>query len=166
MRQVAITSILVLLPALGLAFTVPEDTIPSVRDDEGVCASIIDDEIFLQVSVDKESYLPGEEVQIDFLITNLSDSMIKLFFPTSQKYHISIYYDGEELWNSRDGTFTLPLFSLYNMASGESLAYHEVWPQLKKNDKPAKPGTYQVLAVFSSTPVLSPPPVSFRIVER
>jgi hypothetical protein len=166
MRIVILLAILGCLPVWGLAFTIPEDTIKSVHDDQAVCTSTIDDELLLQLSVDKECYNPSEAVHIDFLVTNLSDTMIKLFFPTSQKYSIAVYRDGQELWNSQDGSFTLPLFSLYNMASGESLVYHAVWPKPGKSQTPPKPGAYEVRAVFSSAPTISPPPVNFRIEEK
>jgi hypothetical protein len=166
MRIVILMVVLSCLAGWALAFTIPEDTIKSVNDNQAVCTSTIDDQLLLQLSVDKECYKPDEPVHIDFLVTNLSDTMIKLFFPTSQKYCIAVYSQGQELWNSQDGSFTLPLFSLYNMASGESLVYHAVWPKPGKNQPPPKPGSYEVRAVFSSTPTISPPPVSFRIEEK
>lgn len=129
------------------------------------CANITKDGLLIQIVADRSHYSPGDGVRFKFQMTNVSGTIVKLYFPAGIRYIFEVYKDGRKIWDKEEGGVYLPLFNVYNMTCGETLSCEVVWDQVVGAGRLCEPGEYTAVAYIATSPIISTPEIRFVIEE-
>jgi len=141
------------------------DGISSPIDSGKSCASVSKDGLLLQLISDRSRYNYGDEVKLRFKVVNVSGTVMKLYFPTGIRYSFEIYKGDKKVWESENGGYYLPGFSVYNMACGETLSCETCWNQMVSSRENCEPGEYVAKAYIMTSPIIATLTVGFVIEE-
>ncbi|MGQ9706425.1 MAG: BsuPI-related putative proteinase inhibitor [bacterium] len=163
MREIILTIWIILISfTLALCST---DGISTPIDSGKSCASVLKDGLLLQLVSNEARYSYRDEVKLRFKVVNVSGTVMKLFFPTGIRYTFEVYKDDVKVWGCENGGFYLPGFSVYNMASGETLSCEAVWNQMVGSRQNCEPGDYVAKAYIMTSPLIATLTVDFTIEE-
>ena len=79
--------------------------------------SIIEDDIEYYLQTDKAVYDLGENVELLYRITNLSDGDVTFSFPHFPEWNFWVEKDGEHIWRAVNGWYTV--ITVFTLSSGE-----------------------------------------------
>ena len=87
--------------------------------------SIIKDSIKYYMQTDKKIYSLGEEVEMLYRVTNLSDEDVTFRFPHSPQFNFWIEKDGEVIWRAINGWW--PVITEFTLSPNNSKEFSYVW---------------------------------------
>jgi hypothetical protein len=91
----------------------------------------------------RNEFSAGEDITLEFKVTNLLNSPQTLTLPSSQRYDFIVAGDPGTLWNwSHDKGFALVITEL-RFGPLETKVFREVWNQMDKSGVQVLAGTYQ-----------------------
>jgi hypothetical protein len=124
-----------------------------------------EDGLRIQTRIDKKYYRKYEIIEVEFMVTNVSNYLIKLLFPYTNRCKIEVFSDGKTIYNEMIGDIGVSLLSIYNLRSGESIIYKTEWDQKSDDNKNVSEGTYFLKMTLIANPYLESGLVSFQIEE-
>jgi len=151
-----------------ISFTIvfsSSDGILTPIDSGKSCASISKDGLLIQLISDRARYDYGDEVKLRFKVVNVSGTVMKLYFPTGIRYAFEIYKGDKKIWESENGGYYFPGFSVYNMACGETLSCEACWNQMVSSRENCEPGEYEAKAYIMTSPIIATLTVNFVVEE-
>ena len=92
---------------------------------EIVSNSIIVDDIEYYMQVDDSVYNLGEDVEMLYRVTNLSDEEAGFGFPNSPEFNFWVEQDGENIRTAVEGWMTMP--TSFTLLPDESKEYSWIW---------------------------------------
>ena len=102
----------------------------------------------LEFGGDNGLFEEGEDIEMKLTLINCGDSEVQLFFPTAQRYEVSIEdANGIQVWNSSDGKAFSQATAKEVIATGETVVYTETWEQEDAQGEQVPLGTYRVSAL-------------------
>ncbi len=102
----------------------------------------------LEFSGDDGLFDEGEDIEMTLTLINCADNEVRLSFPTTQRYEVSIEDEaGIEVWNSSDDKAFSQVTGEETIATGETIVYTETWEQEDSQGEQVPPGTYRVSAL-------------------
>ena len=113
-----------------------------------VSNSIIQDDIEYYTQVDKAVYSLGEDVEMLYKVTNLTDQDVMFGFPHSPEWNFWVEKDGEHIWQAVEAWWTIP--TSFILASGEYKEYPYIWDMKDNNGILVNLGQYDVIGGFDA----------------
>jgi len=98
------------------------------------------------IQTDKTFYKSGENVQIDFTITNNTNETVNIGCYQSPVFNIIMEKDGQEIWSLVQGFYqNMPVIEFY---AGESKGISHSWDMKDNYGYSLGPGTYHIVGVM------------------
>lgn len=146
---------MILLPSITHAlFFSSNDGIVSEVDNGCNCSVVRHNGLRVQISTDSKYYEREQDVCIEFIVTNISKYMIKLLFPSSHKYKLQVYREGELFYEKLIGEVGVSFLSIYNLRSGQSLSCRTVWNPDDIKVKDITGGSYYLKMTLIANPYI------------
>jgi len=139
------------------------DGIVSVVKSGMNCSISYNDELRVQLSLNDRYFYRGDDVCIEFIVTNVSDYLIKLLYPSSNRFKLEIFNEDKLVFSDISGDFGASFLSIYNLRSGESIIYKVKWKQIGDDKKFVAPGYYTLKMTLVANPYIESGLVGFYI---
>jgi hypothetical protein len=105
----------------------------------------------LTLHTDRESYRPGEPVQLRLEALNDTDEPVTLAFSSSQKYDFEVLWEDQLLWRwSADRVFA-QMLTEETLTPGERRRYEATWDGRHGDGEMARPGEYIARGVLTTS---------------
>jgi hypothetical protein len=105
----------------------------------------------LTLHTDRESYRPGEPVQLRVEVFNDAAEPVTLFFSSSQKCDFEVLWEDQLLWRwSADRVFA-QMLTEETLAPGERRRYEATWAGRRSDGALARPGEYNARGVLTTS---------------
>ena len=115
-----------------------------------VSNSITQDDIEYYIQVDKAAYDLGENVEMLYRVTNLTDVDVTIPCSRSPEFNLWVQEDEETVWMKVQGWYwSSPGIPL---SAGESTELTHDWDMIDDNDNLVAPGIYDVVGVMYNEP--------------
>jgi len=97
-------------------------------------------QVAVSVTADRETYAPGDAIELRLELQNDTDRPLVLEFSTSQRYDFTILgTQGDTVWSSSAGRNFMQMLGQETVQPGQNLLYSEqIRPELP-------PGTFQIV---------------------
>jgi hypothetical protein len=98
----------------------------------------------VELSTDKQTYLPGEDVRIQLSITNSGSAPAVFNFANGQRYDFAVNSGRREVWRWSRGRAFAQTASTVTLSPGETLNFREPWPGVDNINLPVEAGNFTV----------------------
>jgi hypothetical protein len=116
------------------------------------------DGLYYSLSMKKKIYRPGERIEIQLLVSNVSSESIKLHFENSVEYDILIQKDEDILiakvpqtvWQFSRNSGVINVFKPHTIEilAGQTHKFTAVWPQKDYANNEVSPGRYDIVGTL------------------
>jgi hypothetical protein len=115
--------------------------------------SIIQDGIEYYTQTDKAVYELGEDVEMLYRVTNLTDVNVVFYLPNSPAWNFWVEKDGENIWTAVEGWYAFS--SGFTLAPGEFKEFpvfspYYVWDMRNNENNLINVGEYDVIGGFDA----------------
>jgi Intracellular proteinase inhibitor len=105
----------------------------------------------LTLHTDRESYRPGDPVQLRLEVLNDTAEPVTLLFNSSQKYEFEVLWEDQLLWRwSADRVFA-QMLTKETIAPGQGIQYEAAWDGRRSDGELARPGEYNARGVLTTS---------------
>ncbi len=112
--------------------------------------SIVQYGIEYYIQTDKSTYDLGENVEMLFRVTNLTDANVLIGCSQMPEFNFYVQEDGETIWMKVHNFYG---FSAgINLSIGESIEFSHIWDMIDDMDNLLEPGIYDVVGVMYNQP--------------
>ena len=110
----------------------------------------------LTLHTDRESYRPGEPVQLRLELINERGEPVRLTFPSTKQFDFEVLWEDQLLWRwSADRLFAQRLTEEV-LAPGERRLYEATWDGRITGGETAKPGEYLARGILTVSGRMEP----------
>ncbi|RYG68699.1 hypothetical protein EON80_11115 [bacterium] len=118
----------------------------------------------LVAKTNKSVYKVGEDVKVDFTLTNNPSKATTYNFRSGQNYDVFVKNAaGESVWNWSANMRFIMISRPITLAAGEKRNFSVQWSGQALPDHEITPGKYTVQAVYASDPEIYAPPITIEI---
>jgi hypothetical protein len=96
----------------------------------------------LTLHTDRESYMPGQPVQLRLEVFNDTGEAVRLRFSSSQQYDFEVLWEDQRLWHWSADRMFAQVLTEETLAPGQRNQYEATWDGRLADGVVAKPGEY------------------------
>ena len=110
----------------------------------------------LTLHTDRESYWPGQPVQLRLELFNDGAEPVRLTFNSSKKFDFEVLWEDQLLWRWSADRLFAQMLTEETLAPGERRAFEAIWGGRIMGGEEAKPGEYLARGILTISGRLEP----------
>jgi Intracellular proteinase inhibitor len=110
----------------------------------------------LTLHTDRESYLPGQPVQLRLELFNDRAEPVRLTFNSSRKFDFEVLWEDQLLWRWSADRLFAQMLTEETLAPGERRTFEATWDGQIMGGEVAKPGEYLARGILTVSGRLEP----------
>ncbi len=110
----------------------------------------------LTLHTDRESYRPGQPVQLRLDLFNDTPQPVRLRFNSSKKYDLEVLWEDQLIWRWSADRLFAQMVTEETLSPGQQVTYEATWNGRLSNGEVAGPGEYLARGYLTVTGRMEP----------